>query len=298
VSRITIKQVETFALVAQIGSFSAAADRLGVSSAAVSDHVRALERKIGYPLFDRRRGTVPELNENGRAFLTKASDLLSAASEVEQLSDRRAAQRIRVGAGDYVLDHLLLPNLPHFQRQHPATHIEFVRLGSSQEAQQATSAQKMDLAYVAGYAPPGDPAAEVIGASVLRLFASPDHPVVAATRAGKLTTLPMLMPLSGTAVERTILQMLEDADIHDFEVVTRAQHHNTLIELACAGVGVACLMLEHAQGALSKQRLVDLGFCLPPLYRLAYRRPNALDSEYVRQVDQFAVSLVKNVPVS
>ncbi len=294
-SRMTLKQLETFTLVAEMGSFSAAADRLGISPAAVSDQIRALEKKFGYTLFDRRPGTVPVLNESGRALLMKAPDLLNAASEVELLSDRPSAQRIRVGAGDYVLEYLLLPNLAHFQLQHPETHIEFIRLASSQEAQRATSAQRMDLAYIINYTRPGEPAvAELINTSSPRLYASPDHPIVRQVRDHEPAPLPMLLPLSGTVLERTIIQLLEDANVGDFEVVTRSHHPNTLIQLASAGVGVACLMQEHAREALRRGLVVDLGFDLPALHRFAFRRPHALESEYVRQVDQFALSLVRN----
>ncbi len=132
--RATFRQLQTFVLVAETGSFAGAADRLGVSPAAVSDQIRALERKIGYSLFDRRPGTVPLMNDRGSALLRKAPDLLNSAREVENLSATAMPHRVRVGAGDYILDHLLLPNLPKFQLAHPDIHIEFVRLRSRQEA--------------------------------------------------------------------------------------------------------------------------------------------------------------------
>jgi DNA-binding transcriptional LysR family regulator len=292
--RATFRQLQTFVLVAETGSFAAAADRLGVSPAAVSDQVRALEKKFGHKLFDRRPGTVPMLNERGTALLRKAPSLLDSANEVESLAAAVSTQRVRVGAGDYILEHLFLPNVANFQLAHPDTHIEFVRLGSSHEAQQATNSQRIDLAYLALTARSSDPTAEFIGISSPSLLVSPKHPIVSQVASEDAPKLPMLMPLSGTVLERAILQILNEVGITDFEVVTRAQHADTLINLACAGVGVVCVMREHARKALEQGLLVELDIALPPLYRFAFRRPNALHAAHLRQVDEFAVSLLKH----
>lgn len=291
--RATFRQLETFVLVAETGSFAGAADRLGVSPAAVSDQVRALERKFGYRLFDRRPGTVPVLNERGNALLRKAPDLLDSANEVASLSVAISAQRVRVGAGDYILEHLLLPNLASFQLEHPETHIEFVRLQSSSEAVQAAHTQRIDLGYVALYSQPNDPMAEFIGTSKPVLLISPNHPA-ANWRPGLGRMLPMIMPLSGTVLERVLVQILHDAGITEFDVVTRAQRADTMIELAIAGVGAVCLMREHARSAVSSRRLVEIDAPLPPLYRCALRRSHALDVSYLRQVDEFALSLLRS----
>ena len=291
--RVTFRQLHTFVLVAETGSFTAAADRLGVSPAAVSDQIRALERKFGHNLFDRRPGTVPLLNERGTALLRKAPDLLDSARDVEQLSATASAQRVKVGAGDYILEHLFRPNLARFQQRHPEIHIEFVPLSSREEAIQATRAQRMDLAYLALYGRVSEPSAEFIGPASASLLVSPKHPIAGNWTPESSGPLPMLMPLAGSFLERMIVQMLADAGISDFDVVTRAQHPDTLVDLAVAGVGVACAMREHANEALERNLLVDLGVPLSPFYRFAFRRPNALEMEHLRHVDAFALSLLR-----
>ncbi|HKJ73005.1 MAG TPA: LysR family transcriptional regulator [Alphaproteobacteria bacterium] len=291
--RATFRQLHTFVLVAETGSFAGAADRLGVSPAAVSDQVRALERKFGYHLFDRRPGTVPVLNEKGTALLRKAPELLDTAREVESLSATASPQRVKVGSGDYILEHLFLPNLARFQLAHPETHIEFVRLSSRQDALQATSSQRMDLAYLALYARPNEPSAEFIGESSAGLFVAPSHPVLRTWNPKSDEKLPMAMPLAGSFLERMVVQMLADAGINDFDVITRAQHPDTLVDLAVAGVGVVCVMREHADQALRENRLIDLGVQLAPFYRFAFRRPNALQIEHLRQFDEFALGLLR-----
>ena len=292
--RATFRQLQTFVLVAETGSFAAAADRLGVSPAAVSDQIRALERKFGYSLFHRRPGTVPLLNDKGTALLRKTPDLLASAREVESLSALASPQRVKVGAGDYILEHLLLPNLAKFQVTHPEVHVEFVRLASRQDAVDWTRSQRMDLGYLALYDQQDDPLAEFVNTSRPSLLVSPKHPIARSWKIGGSEKLPMLMPLVGSYLERITMRMLADAGITDFDVVTRAQHPNTLVELAVAGVGVACAMREHAQTALEDGKLVELSAPLAPMYRYAFRRPNALAIEHLRQFDEFVLSLLRS----
>ena len=54
------RQIETFLKVAELGSFSRAAERLGYSQSAVTMQVKQLERELGARLFDRLpRGAQP-----------------------------------------------------------------------------------------------------------------------------------------------------------------------------------------------------------------------------------------------
>src|SRR6476620_11378606 len=48
-----LRQLQTFVEVAERGSFSAAADALGVTQPAVSQQIQTLERTLGAPLRDR-----------------------------------------------------------------------------------------------------------------------------------------------------------------------------------------------------------------------------------------------------
>jgi DNA-binding transcriptional LysR family regulator len=291
--RATFRQLQTFVFVAETGSFAAAAARLGVSPAAVSDQVRALERKFGCKLFDRRPGTVPVLNEKGSALLRKAPELLDAVNEMEGLSAEPPPQRVRVGAGDYVLEHLFLPGLSRFRSAHPTTQIEFVRLSSSQEAARATSANELDLAYSVSCTRSEASAAEFVGISRPVLFVGPNHESAGKWKIGSNTRLPMIMPPAGSPLERMIVHLLAAAGIIEFDVVTRAQHPDTIISLAMANVGAGCLMREHAHNALMSHMLIDLGVTLPPLYRFAFRRPNALEHPYLREVDEFALTILR-----
>jgi DNA-binding transcriptional LysR family regulator len=74
---VSLQQVRCFAATAELGSFTAAADRLRVSQPAVAEQVRKLERALGADLFA-RAGRGVALTQAGRAFADHALRTLEA----------------------------------------------------------------------------------------------------------------------------------------------------------------------------------------------------------------------------
>ena len=115
-----------FLAVAEHASFRAAAARLGVSSAAVSQAILALERRLGLPLFQRTTRRV-SLTEAGAKLLSR---LKPAATEIfdsiEALGDLRArpSGRLRLSVPRMAIPLVLEPLLPHFSRAYPDVEVE------------------------------------------------------------------------------------------------------------------------------------------------------------------------------
>src|SRR5437773_12296451 len=66
-----LRRLEVFAKVAELGTFSRAADALSLTQPTVSEHARALEDELGVPLLDPlRRGATP--THAGRLLLGSA----------------------------------------------------------------------------------------------------------------------------------------------------------------------------------------------------------------------------------
>jgi DNA-binding transcriptional LysR family regulator len=75
---LTLDQMRIFVAVAETGSFSAAARRLGRVQSAVSQAINTLEDVLGVPLFD-RGGKTPTLTEAGTVMLKDALRLIEGA---------------------------------------------------------------------------------------------------------------------------------------------------------------------------------------------------------------------------
>ena len=78
-----LRQLRTFAEVAQRRSFSRAADELGIAQQAVSQQIKTLERTLGVALL-RRTSRRVELTADGSAFLADARRVLGAADSASR----------------------------------------------------------------------------------------------------------------------------------------------------------------------------------------------------------------------
>jgi len=125
IRRLPLASLRVFVAAAQALSFSQAADALGVSLAAVSMQIRALEEYLQTPLFV-RRGRMLKLTAEGERLLPRID---RALSELEQAIDAVRLER-RTGALTVTmlssfLQQWLLPRLPDFQRSHPEVSLRF-----------------------------------------------------------------------------------------------------------------------------------------------------------------------------
>lgn len=77
--------LNAFRKVVELGSFSRAAEQLGLSNAAVSKHVRALERRLGVELLARTTRRV-DLTDIGRGFYERCVRILDDMTEAELLA--------------------------------------------------------------------------------------------------------------------------------------------------------------------------------------------------------------------
>ncbi len=78
---MSIRALKTFLAIHKYGSFSAAAEAMGLTQSAVSLQIKKLEQDLSVPLFD-RTGHRSVLNAHGRALLTQADQLVT---QYEQL---------------------------------------------------------------------------------------------------------------------------------------------------------------------------------------------------------------------
>jgi len=79
---LDIDLLRTFALIAEEGSFTRAADRVGRTQSAVSLQVKRLEEIVGHRVFVRGKGGIVQLTPQGRNLLGRATELMSLNDEI------------------------------------------------------------------------------------------------------------------------------------------------------------------------------------------------------------------------
>ncbi|MCI0998178.1 LysR family transcriptional regulator [Pseudomonas corrugata] len=121
---LDIELIRTFHAVARIGKFSAAAEHLHKSPAAVSVHVQRLEAVAGGRLLNRDNQSV-SLTALGKRLLMSTTELLSAHDRVlADLQGSRLAGRISLGVPDEYANHVIRDILPTFVAAWPNVVLE------------------------------------------------------------------------------------------------------------------------------------------------------------------------------
>ncbi|GAA4333505.1 LysR family transcriptional regulator [Pigmentiphaga soli] len=116
-----ITPIRAFLAVADSGSFTAAARRMGVSRSAVTGHVQELEKHLGVQLLNRTTRRV-WLTREGERYAERASLLLDglAALDAEmQTRSGRTEGSLHVEMSESVANARVIPRLPEFVRSYP-----------------------------------------------------------------------------------------------------------------------------------------------------------------------------------
>ena len=109
-----LEPILIFITVAEMGSFTHAADSLGIQKGRASTAVRKLEEDVGARLLHRTTRSV-QLTEDGRAFHARARDLLAEVDDLHSMfaSDSVALRgRLRVDLPTEVARTTIVPALP------------------------------------------------------------------------------------------------------------------------------------------------------------------------------------------
>ncbi|MGE0210973.1 MAG: LysR substrate-binding domain-containing protein [Parvibaculaceae bacterium] len=168
-------QLRAFHAVATWGGFSKAADRLGLSQPALSDHVRKLEEAYGVELFRRASRSVT-LTEVGRKLFTLTEQQFEAeAAALELLSRARGLKVGLITIGADAAVHVL-PLVSAFRARHPALSIKVIT-GNSRQLIEQLDRFEIDFAVVAEVAENPRYATRLLSEDRLVAFVQKAHPL-------------------------------------------------------------------------------------------------------------------------
>jgi DNA-binding transcriptional LysR family regulator len=123
-----LSQLRTLIHVADLGSLSKAADRIGIAQPALSRQIRMLEEELSVRLFTRHgRGMV--LTEKGREILEHATRVMTELEEIRAAAsdlDAPLQGRIAIGFPPTVADILSVPLVSAFGKTHPQVELRLV----------------------------------------------------------------------------------------------------------------------------------------------------------------------------
>lgn len=118
--------LESFLLVAELGSFRAAADRLHVTQAAISNRIASLEEELDARVFDRGPGEL-RLTPVGLRLISYGERMLELQKDMLQLGrtdQNNLLGSVRIGAIESIVHTWLVPFMQHLQQSYPGIELQ------------------------------------------------------------------------------------------------------------------------------------------------------------------------------
>jgi DNA-binding transcriptional LysR family regulator len=167
--------------VARSGSFTSAAQSVGVTQSAVTKSIADLEQRIGFAIFYRTsRGTI--LTEKGRDFVERAEQLLDDARRLYNVSDIPVdifSGVLRIGVCPGSLEWALIKPLGKLLAQHKSVRLDVISSSFESMIQRVRNGG-VDVAvgYDAAFSEWGDLKREPLGELETPLFVRKGHPLL------------------------------------------------------------------------------------------------------------------------
>ena len=207
-----LRILNTFLKVAQLQSFSKAADSLGYSQSAITVQVQQLENELGVRLFD-RIGKNVTITHYGQSFIPYARDVISSATKAAHFAvdDHDLTGTLRIGSIESIITTSFSEILPLFHQRCP--HVKTtIYSGGTQELLEMLHHNELDLIYTLddpGYDP-----------QLIKLFEQPEEVVVMAGGQHPLSKSEHLM--------------LKDIIHEDFILMPKTSNYRHLFDAALA----------------------------------------------------------------
>lgn len=236
----SIRQLRAFVTVADLQSFSLAAQRMSLTASAVSLLVRDLEREVGFSLFDRTTRSVA-LSKAGRDLLPAAQQALRQVQALVITANdilNRSTGIVRVAA-PLIVAHAMLPAaMAEYRLLHPQVSVRPVDC-NVEELVRMVDEDHADLA-IGPDRPTGDEVQRIsLYESPWVLWCSPSHPLAKRRRITWAMLAGEAVIAAGRDYETRVAEALPDATAATRFVPSYVVDNiTTSLGLAATGLGV------------------------------------------------------------
>lgn len=200
-------QLRAFHAVATHRTFSQAAQALGVSQSAITQHVKALEDAVGARLFLRTTAGI-ELTPDARDLMPRVRQVMLMLDDIgARMDDGRALNAGHLAVG-LCAPYVAMPLLERFTAQHPGVRLD-VRLENSSSLLDLVAQHRVDVAIATLRAPHPDFACDHLLDQSVMILVHADHPwwERASVTAGELRDQRFVLREPGSMTR----QLFEDA---------------------------------------------------------------------------------------
>lgn len=260
---LDIELVRTFHAVARIGKFSAAAEQLHKSPAAVSVHIQRLEAVAGGRLLNRDNQSV-SLTVLGKRLLVSTTELLSTHDRVlADLHGTHLAGRVTLGVPDEYAEHVIRHILPTFTQAWPNVVLE-LKTAPSYTLRDLVQRGKLQAAVVTQPIGQLNPQVHVLVATT-PVWVGPVNSVVASH-----DPLPLAVHAAQCPYRQAMMESLKHSG-RKSRVVLESPSNQAI--KACVEAGLAISLIDRARVTQNMQILE--GFPVIPEHEIVFMQSSA-----------------------
>jgi DNA-binding transcriptional LysR family regulator len=279
--QIDFRHLETFCRVADLKSFSKAADDLFLTQPTVSGHILSLERSLSLRLFDRTSREV-RLTKAGEVFLKYASkilsfrkDLLNALSEFSQ----GIKGELSLGASTIPGEYLLPKLMGDFKREHPHFIIS-LKIADTKEIVQYVLQDNVEFGIIGAKLNHPSLHYEKYEEDEIIVVAPSDHPLTRKKKVNleELLKEPWIIREEGSGTQMAIEKALrkKGKSLKQFNVVMEMGSTSSVKEGVKAKLGLTFISRrateeELNQGFLSRIDVEGIGLISRQIYIVSHR---------------------------
>ncbi len=141
------KKLETFIQVAEQGSFTKAAEKLGYTQSAVSFQIKQLEENLNTVLFERINHNI-KLTPKGRDILNLAHKMIALAGDIEKTASETNEIRgtVRIAMADSLCHFIFWDNFSSFHKLYPNIKLKVIST-STEEMFRLAKQNDIDLVF-------------------------------------------------------------------------------------------------------------------------------------------------------
>jgi DNA-binding transcriptional LysR family regulator len=290
---MNFRQLRVFLAVADLGSFSAAAESLYLSQSVISRHVAALEDVLGSPLLDRGPRGV-EATEAGQVLAGYARRVFALEDEaraaLEELRDLRSG-RLRIGASMTIGNYLLPKMLAAYHERYPYVDIA-VTIANTETIQHDLHERTIDVGLTEGFVGDGAFTVRAFADDELVPVAAPDSPLAAIEPLtfADLAGQPCIMREAGSGTRAVLEQGLARYGIElRYAMVLGSTEAVKQAVIAGAGFAIASIHTvanELRTGQLVRLQLQDFALRRPlHLLQLKHKHPTRAATAFMGLLD-------------
>ena len=301
--KLTLRQLDIFRSIAQLGSTTRASLSLALSQSATSAALQELEGALGIQLFD-RVGRRLVLNDNGQTLLPQAIRLLEAAAQIEEGFQTDTTARMRIGCSTTIGNYIMPLLIERLAARAPGIQVDVIMGNSADIAKQAAQLS-IDIGLIEGPCRQPELTIRPWFEDELVIIAASNHPLAAQEKltSDDLNAATWLIREDGSGTADEVLQWLLPY-LGAWSDARRIGSSEAIKRMVASGIGISCLSYWVVSDAIAEGKLRLLNHDLPPHKRqihIVHHREKFISrflEVFLRTVEDFEVSGAESLEIT